>query len=68
VDAGLVFNGSANDGPLLSKLRLAINVQNLFDEDPLLLPEPGFTRGIGYDPVNASGRGRTISFQIRRSW
>ena len=69
VDAGLAFSGSAKDGPLLNKLRLAINVQNLFDRDPpRLLPEPGFTRGIGYDPVNASGRGRTISFQIRRSW
>ena len=68
VDAGLAFSGSAKDGPL-NKLRLAINVQNLFDRDPpRLLPEPGFARGIGYDPVNASGRGRTISFQIRRSW
>lgn len=69
VDAGLAFNGSAKDGPLFDKLRVALNVQNLFDRDPpRLLPEPGFTRGVGYDPVNASGRGRTISLQIRRGW
>jgi outer membrane receptor protein involved in Fe transport len=69
VDAGIAFNGSAKNGPLLNKLRLALNVQNLFDRSPpRILPEPGFTRDVGYDPVNASGRGRTVSFQIRRSW
>ncbi|HVM23266.1 MAG TPA: TonB-dependent receptor, partial [Sphingomicrobium sp.] len=69
VDAGFAFTGSETDGPLLDKLRLALSVQNLFDRDPpRLRPEPGFTRGIGYDPVNASGRGRTISLQIRRGW
>jgi outer membrane receptor protein involved in Fe transport len=69
VDAGIAFSGSAKNGPLLNKLRLALNVQNLLDRSPpRLLPEPGFTKDIGYDPVNASGRGRTISFQIRRSW
>jgi outer membrane receptor protein involved in Fe transport len=68
VDAGLAYTGSASAGPL-SKLRLALNVNNLFDADPpKLLPEPGFMRGVGYDPVNASGRGRTLPFQIRRSW
>jgi iron complex outermembrane recepter protein len=54
---------------VLDKLRIALNVQNLFDRDPpRLLPEPGFTEGVGYDPVNASGLGRIISLQIRRSW
>jgi outer membrane receptor protein involved in Fe transport len=69
VDAGIAFSGSAKNGALLNKIRLALNIQNLFDRrPPRLLPEPGFTRDIGYDPVNASGRGRTISLQIRRSW
>jgi iron complex outermembrane receptor protein len=54
---------------VLGKLRLALNVQNLFDRDPpQLAPEPGFSRGVGYDTVNASGRGRTLSVQIRRRW
>jgi iron complex outermembrane receptor protein len=69
VDAGIAFSGSAKNGALLNKIRLALNIQNLFDRrPPRLLPEPGFTRDIGFDPVNASGRGRTISLQIRRSW
>jgi iron complex outermembrane recepter protein len=69
VDAGIAFTGSAANGPVLDKLRIALNVQNLFDRDPpRLLPEPGFTEGVGYDPVNASGLGRIISLQIRRSW
>jgi iron complex outermembrane recepter protein len=69
VDLGIAYAGP-NGGPdLPRKLRLALNVQNLFDADPpRLLPEPGFTRGIGYDPVNATGRGRTISVQLRKSW
>lgn len=51
------------------KRRLALKIQNLFDRSPpRLLPKPGFTRDIGYDPANAGGRGQTISFQIRRSW
>lgn len=69
VDAGLAFTGSAKDGPLLNKLRLALNVANLFDRNPPhLAPEEGSTEGIGYDPVNASGLGRTVSLQVRRSW
>ena len=69
VDAGLAYTLSPAAGPVLGKLRLAFNVQNLFDRDPpQLAPEPGFSRGVGYDTVNASGRGRTLSVQIRRRW
>jgi iron complex outermembrane receptor protein len=69
VDAGLAYTLSPAAGPVLGKLRLALNVQNLFDRDPpQLAPEPGFSRGVGYDTVNASGRGRTLSVQIRRRW
>lgn len=69
VDAGLAFTGTAKDGPLLNKLRVALNVANLFDRNPPhLAPETGSTEGIGYDPVNASGLGRTVSLQLRRSW
>jgi outer membrane receptor protein involved in Fe transport len=69
VDAGLALTGSASNAPYLKNLRFALNVQNLFDKDPpRLLPAPGYTSDVGYDPVNASGRGRMVSFQIRRSW
>ena len=69
VDGGLAFNGGTTNGPLLDKLRIALNVNNLFDRNPpRLAPETGSHEGIGYDPVNASGLGRTISLQLRRSW
>lgn len=69
VDAGLALDGSATHVGWLRRLRLAFNVQNLLDASPpLLVPSPGSSRGIGYDPVNASGRGRVVSFQLRASW
>lgn len=67
LDAGLAYTVPAIG--LLHDLRVALNVRNLLDEEPPhLLPEQGFNRDIGYDPVNATGRGRTISFQVRKSW
>jgi len=69
VDAGLTLDGSATRLSWLKRLRLAFNVQNLLGaKPPLLLPSPGSTTGIGYDPVNASGRGRTLSLQLRATW
>ncbi|QNM83348.1 TonB-dependent receptor [Sphingomonas sabuli] len=69
VDAGLVYDfGTGRTAPL-DRLRIAFNVQNLFDQDPPSLGlEPGQTRGIGFDPVNATGRGRFVSLQLRKSW
>jgi outer membrane receptor protein involved in Fe transport len=69
VDAGLALDGSAMQASWLKRLRLAFNVQNLFDASPpRLVPSPGSDAGIGYDPVNASGRGRLLSVQLRGSW
>lgn len=69
IDAGVALNGSATRLGWLKRLRLAFNVQNLFDaKPPLLLPSQGSSAGIGYDSVNASGRGRVLSFQLRGSW
>ena len=69
VDAGLAYTLPATSGSVPGKLRLALNVLNLFDRDPPhLAPEPGFSRGVGYDTVNASGRGRVLSFQVRKRW
>jgi outer membrane receptor protein involved in Fe transport len=49
--------------------RLSLYTENLFDAaPPPLLPEPGHISGLGYDPVNASGRGRFVSLQVRKSW
>lgn len=69
VDAGFAYDFGQASSAVLDRLRLAINVQNLFDEDPpFLAPEPGFTRGIGFDPVNATSRGRFVSLQLRKAW
>jgi iron complex outermembrane receptor protein len=69
VDAGIAFDGTALQTRWSKGLHLALNVQNLLDADPpKLLPTPGFHDDVGYDPVNASGRGRTITIQLRRSW
>ncbi len=69
VDLGFAYQISADVPGPTRGLRLSFNVQNLFDRDPPRLdPEPGFTRGIGYDPVNASGRGRAIALQLRKKW
>jgi outer membrane receptor protein involved in Fe transport len=69
VDAGLAYASSPRAAPLLRNFRVGLNVQNLFDADPpRLAPDPASTRGIGYDPVNATGRGRTISIQLRKGW
>jgi outer membrane receptor protein involved in Fe transport len=69
VDAGVALDGSATNVRWLRHVRIAFNVQNLFDTSPPRLAlDPGTSRGLGYDPVNASGIGRFISFQLRSSW
>jgi hypothetical protein len=69
VDLGLSYSlGEASQGRS-RPLRIAFNVENLLDQDPpLLLPDPISTAGLGYDPVNASGRGRLVSLQLRKAW
>jgi outer membrane receptor protein involved in Fe transport len=68
VDAGLAYD-FGKTGSITDRLRLALAIQNLFDQrPPRLANEPGFTRGIGYDPVNANGRGRVVSVQLRKAW
>jgi len=57
------------EGSWLLGTRISLYAENIFDNDPpRLLPEAGSTTGLGYDPVNASGRGRFVAFQMRRSW
>jgi outer membrane receptor protein involved in Fe transport len=69
VDAALALEVGGARRSAGRGIRIALNVSNLFDSrPPRLEPEPGFNRDIGYDPVNASGRGRTVSLQLRSSW
>lgn len=69
VDFGLSYTFGDEAERRSRPFRIALHVDNLFDEDPpLLLPDPLATAGLGYDPVNASGRGRTVSLQLRTVW
>jgi len=53
----------------LHRTRVTLYAENLFDAvPPTLQPQPGQTDGLGYDPVNASGRGRFVSLQVRTNW
>lgn len=69
LDAGVALDGAATRADWLRHLRVAFNVQNVFNtRPPHLALDPGTSRGLGYDPVNASGRGRFVSLQLRGTW
>lgn len=68
VDTSLSYSFRGEGSPLRG-LRLALYVENLFDNaPPRLLPEAGSTTGLGYDPINASGRARFVTLQLRKAW
>lgn len=70
VDAALAYDFGRDGGSRwLRGTRIALTADNLFDQEPpRLLPDPGSTVGLGYDPVNASGRGRFLAIQFRKIW
>ena len=51
-------------GPMRG-LSLALNVQNLLDDDP---PFYDSNLGVGYDPANADPLGRTVTLQLTKTW
>ncbi|MBX3562699.1 MAG: TonB-dependent receptor [Sphingomonas sp.] len=68
-DLSLSWTVPREDDSWLRGTRVALFVENLLDNDPpRLVPDPGSTTGLGYDPVNASARGRFLSLQVRRTW
>lgn len=69
IDLSLSYAFDAPEDGWLRGTRVSLYAENLFDvAPPALRPEPGRATGLGYDPVNASGRGRFVSLQVRRSW
>lgn len=70
VDVGLAYEfASDNRQSWLHGTRIAMFGENIFDQrPPTLVPDPGNATGLGYDPVNASIRGRMISMQLRKRW
>ena len=60
---------TADQGPwLVSGLTLALNVQNLTDKDPPSFVAPNDAGFLGYDPTNATPRGRFISAVLTKRW
>ena len=69
VDLGIAHHAGDEAPRWLRGTRIALNAENLLDaRPPRLLPDPGSTAGLGYDSVNATGRGRFVSIQLRRTW
>ncbi len=68
VDLSLSYSFDDPADGWLRGTRLSLYAENLLDAaPPPVRPDAGRTVGLGYDPVNASGRGRFISIQLRRS-
>lgn len=69
LDANLAYAFRADEPQSLHGLTVSFYVQNLFNADPPhFSPDQGRTTGIGYDPVNASARGRSVAIQLRKKW
>jgi iron complex outermembrane recepter protein len=62
--------GALNSGALLRGLTVALDIQNLTDEDPPHVGVPPTLQALdfGYDATNASAMGRFISLQISKRW
>lgn len=69
VDLNLAYRMGPSAPTWLRGTRVALSILNLFDtQPPSLSPDPGQVRSVGYDPVNASGRGRFVGLQLRKLW
>jgi outer membrane receptor protein involved in Fe transport len=66
VDLHLGYAFQAEAGPL-AKLSLALDVQNLLDEDPPLVLNGG-AFPIRFDPANASPYGRLVTLSLRKAF
>jgi iron complex outermembrane receptor protein len=55
-----------NSSKWLNGLSLAVDVENLFDEDPPFVNNADAQ--IGYDPEMASSRGRVVALTLRKTW
>ena len=69
IDLSLAYSVAREARSWLRGTRVALYVENLLDNHPPALgTDPPSTTGIGYDPINASARGRYVALQLRKSW
>ena len=63
VDLVASYEAQDTTGSFLDGVRVGLNVQNLFDEDP---PFARTNDGLNFDAANASPLGRVVSIQFRK--
>jgi outer membrane receptor protein involved in Fe transport len=69
LEANFAYEFGENGPGWLRGTRISLFADNLLNEKPPpLAPAVGALTGIGYDPVNATIRGRFIALQVRRTW
>jgi outer membrane receptor protein involved in Fe transport len=69
VDVQLQYAVTSAATAFLRGLTLALNIQNIADEDPPSIDVPPDSPSfLGYDPANATARGRFISVSLTKRW
>jgi outer membrane receptor protein involved in Fe transport len=69
LEANLSYTFGEAGPAWLRGTRISVLADNLLGaEPPPLATAPGTVTGIGYDPVNATIRGRFVALQLRRTW
>jgi iron complex outermembrane receptor protein len=67
VDLALAYNLPKRSG-WMSGMRLALNVQNLFDRDPPVVLSTNNSAAFAFDPQNANVLGRVVSLQLTKAF
>jgi iron complex outermembrane receptor protein len=67
VDFGMSYSVARGAG-LFAGVRMAINVQNLFDRDPPVVLSTNNNAAFAFDPQNANVLGRVISLQASKAF
>lgn len=73
VDVSIGYDFGAHGAGFASGLRLALNIQNVLDEDPPFVnltrdTNLGLTEPVGFDPTNANPLGRFVSLEVSKAW
>ena len=69
VDLGVQVDLSGiADSFVFAGTEIIFNVRNLFNQEPPSVDRQQGALRFGFDTANADGRGRTLSFQIKKRW
>lgn len=68
VDSRVAYAFGEHSPGFLSGVTMAVNAQNLLDEDPPSTVATAGSFDIGFDPTNASPLGRFVSVEVSKLW